>query len=364
MADRRVGLITNQTGIARDGSRSIDLLLSHGIELVTLFGPEHGIRGDIAEGRRVAGGVDEGSGLPVYSLYGETFEPTAEMLAGIDALLFDMQDIGARYYTRVSTMALAMQAAAELGIRFIVLDRPNPIGGELVQGNVLEPEHASLVGLYPIPMRHGMTVGELARLFNDQFEIGAELHVVPVTGWKRGQWFDDTDLPWVPSSPNMPTLVSGTHYPGTCLFEGTNLSVGRGTDAAFQQIGAPWLDGALLAERLNGYGLPGVRFDAVTFVPDRPTDGKYGGDLVRGVRFVTSDRAVYDPTRAAIAALIEARRLAGARWEWVPRHFDRLADTARPRAGIEAGADLEEVVSSWGDELAAFLPLRARFLLY
>lgn len=364
VSGRRVGLITNHTGIARDGTHSMDLLLSQGIELVALFGPEHGIRGAVDEGDRVASSRDEGTGLPIHSLYSETLEPTPEMLADVEVLLFDIQDIGARYYTYVSTMALALKAAAEHSIPFVVLDRPNPIGGRLVQGNVLEPEHSSFVGLYPVPMRHGMTAGELARLFNGQFGIGAELHVIPADGWRRADWFDETGLPWIKTSPNMPDLESATHYPGTCLFEGTNLSVGRGTPIAFQQIGAPWLDGAALAERLNGYNLPGVRFEPVTFTPEGPHDRKYGGDVVNGARFITTDRSIYDPTRAGVAALIEARRLAGEHWEWLPGHFDRLAGTSRLRQQIEAGASLEEATSEWRDQLATFNQLRARYLLY
>ncbi|UCC75116.1 MAG: DUF1343 domain-containing protein [Gemmatimonadota bacterium] len=373
VSGRRVGLITNHTGRTRDQTHSIDLLLSHGVEISALFGPEHGIRGNVPE-PEPSGTADEGvepvrdveevSGLPVYSLYGETLKPTLEMLSGIELLLFDIQDIGARYYTYVSTMALAMQAAAEHGITFVVLDRPNPIGGDLVQGNVLEVEHASFVGLYPVPMRHGMTVGELALLFNDRFEIGADLHVIRAAGWRRGMWFDQSGLPWVDPSPNMPSLESATHYPGTCLFEGTNLSVGRGTEQAFQQIGAPWLDGVALAERLNGYELPGVRFEAVSFTPEGPHDRKYNSELVNGVRFVATDRDVYDPTLAAVAALIEARRLAGKRWEWIPGHFDRLAGTTHLRERIEAGAQLDDVTSQWADLLEAFLQLRARYLLY
>ncbi len=362
--DRRVGLITNHTGIGRDGTHDIDLLRAAGVELVALFGPEHGLRGTIDEGGRVDDAVDDRTGLPIYSLYGENLQPTAAMLADLDVLLFDIQDIGARYYTYVSTMALAMKAAAEQGLPFVVLDRPNPIGGEHVQGNVLEIERASFVGLYPIPMRHGMTAGELARLFNDEFGIGADLHVVPAAGWRRGQWFDQTGLPWVPTSPNMPSLESATHYPGTCLFEGTNLSVGRGTDIAFQQVGAPALDGALLAERLNRYGLAGVRFEPVSFTPRKPGDAKYDGATVNGVRFVAVDREVYDPTVAGVAALIEARRLAGAAWEWRPRHFDRLAGTSATREAIEAGMDLGQIVSTWEPQIAEFKQLRSRYLLY
>jgi uncharacterized protein YbbC (DUF1343 family) len=362
--DRAAGLITNHTGIARDRTHTIDVLMENGVQLVALFGPEHGIRGDVDEGVRVASGVDARTGLPVHSLYGPTLRPSDEMLEGIEVLLFDIQDIGARYYTYVSTMALSMQAAADKGIPFVVLDRPNPIGGERVQGNVLDPAFATFVGLYATPMRHGMTAGELARLFNDHFGIGADLHVVPVAGWTRDLWFDATGLPWLPPSPNMPSLESATHYPGTCLFEGTNLSVGRGTPEAFQIIGAPWLDGDTLAARLNAYELPGVRFDAVTFTPNDPSDEKFGGVAVNGVRFVTTDRSVYDPTRAAVAALIEARKLAGDEWVWHVRHFDRLAGTALLRPAIDEGQTLEAATTGWSDQIATFRQLRVSYLLY
>ncbi len=261
-------------------------------------------------------------------------------------------------------MALAMSAAAEQDLPFVVLDRPNPIGGVRVQGNVLEPEHSSFVGLYPVAMRHGMTVGELARLFNSEYGIGAQLHVVPAAGWRRGDWFDETGLPWVPPSPNMPSLESATHYPGTCLFEGTNLSVGRGTDRAFQQIGAPWLDGTALSERLNARALPGVRFEPVTFTPQTPGDRKYDGVPVNGVRWEVKDRDVYDPTVAAVAALIEARELAGTHWVWSPAHFDRLAGTTQLRERIESGAQLTDVVAGWRLQLDGFRRLRTPYLLY
>ncbi len=362
--DRRVGLVTNQTALDRQGRHAIDLLRDHGVNLVTLFSPEHGIRGRAEAGERVESGIDEASGLPVHSLYGAIRKPTPEMLAGLDVLLFDIQDIGARYYTYVSTMALAMSAAAEQDLPFVVLDRPNPIGGVRVQGNVLEPEHASFVGLYPVAMRHGMTVGELARLFNSEYGIGAQLHVVPAAGWRRGDWFDETGLPWVPPSPNMPSLESATHYPGTCLFEGTNLSVGRGTDRAFQQIGAPWLDGTALSERLNARALPGVRFEPVTFTPQTPGDRKYDGVPVNGVRWEVKDRDVYDPTVAAVAALIEARELAGTHWVWSPAHFDRLAGTTQLRERIESGAQLTDVVAGWRLQLDGFRRLRTPYLLY
>ena len=241
---RRAGLVTNHTGIDREGVSTIDLLhRDTRLELVALYSPEHGIRGQAEAGELVDSGVDPRTGLPIHSLYGATRKPTPEMLEGVEVLLFDIQDIGARYYTYVYTMALAMEAAGEAGIPLVVLDRPNPIGGVEVQGNVLDPAFASFVGMYPIPMRHGMTPGELARLFQGEFGVSVELGVAPLSGWSRSDGFGDTGLPWVAPSPNMPSVESARHYPGTCLFEGTNLSVGRGTPIAFQQIGAPWLDG-------------------------------------------------------------------------------------------------------------------------
>ena len=257
---RRVGLITNHTGRDRSGTPSIDLLAGHPeVELVALYSPEHGIRGSAEAGVRVAGSVDERTGLPVHSLYGETRTPTAEMLEGVEVLLFDIQDVGARYYTYLSTMALAMEAAGEHGIPFVVLDRPNPIGGDPVQGNVLDPGFASFVGLYPIPMRHGLTAGEFARMAVGEFGVQVELSVAVADGWRRTMPFEDTGIPWIAPSPNMPSVESALHYPGTCLFEGTPISVGRGTDRAFQLVGAPWLDGEELARRLTALQVPDAR---------------------------------------------------------------------------------------------------------
>ena len=360
----RAGLVTNHTGIDRQGVSTIDLL--HGdarVELVALYSPEHGIRGEAEAGELVDSGMDPRTGLPIHSLYGATRKPTPEMLEGVEVLLFDIQDIGARYYTYVYTMALAMEAAGEAGIPFVVLDRPNPIGGVEVQGNVLDPAFASFVGMYAIPMRHGMTPGELARLFQGEFGVEVELGVAPLSGWSRGDGFVDTGLPWVAPSPNMPSVASARHYPGTCLFEGTNLSVGRGTPIAFQQIGAPWLEGEALAANLNGHGLAGVRFEAVRFVPQNPGDGKHGGVEVGGVRLVATDPG-YDPTEAAVAALIEAAALSGDRWEWREAGFDRLAGTDRLRLAVETGASLQEVRAAWQPALEEFRQVRERYLLY
>jgi uncharacterized protein YbbC (DUF1343 family) len=365
---RRVGLVTNHTGILPAGNgtaSSIDLLHEHPeVELVALYSPEHGIRGTAEAGELVDHDVDQRTGLPVHSLYGETRRPTPAMLEGVEVLLFDIQDIGTRYYTYIYTMALAMAAAGEAGIPFVVLDRPNPVGGEAVQGNVLDPDWATFVGMYPIPMRHGMTPGELAILFRDRFGVQAELHVVPADGWRRSMLFPDTELPWVPPSPNMPDLESALHYPGTCLFEGTNLSVGRGTARAFQWVGAPWLEGEELARRLEDRGMPGVRFEAVRFTPRNPGDGKFDGVELEGVRLVVEDPAVYDPAVTGVALLVETRRMSRDRWRWVPSHFDRLAGTDVLRQGIDAGAEVDELTAGWEAQLDGFRELRSGVLIY
>jgi uncharacterized protein YbbC (DUF1343 family) len=370
-----VGLVTNHTGVYRrkvgeeaGGPRelgsTIDALHeANEVELVALFGPEHGIRGEAEAGARIEGGVDEQTGVPIHSLYGRTLRPTPGMLEGVQVLLFDMQDVGARYYTYVSTMAYAMEAAGEHGIPFVVLDRPNPIRGDAVQGNVLDPEYSTFVGLYPVPMRHGMTVGELARLYVGEFGIDVELHVVPMDGWRRDMSFLDTGLPWVAPSPNMPTLESALAYSGTCLFEGTPLSVGRGTDRAFQWVGAPWLDGPELAESLNAYGLPGVRFEAVTFTPTNAGDNKFEGQAIQGVRLI-HETTNYDAPKAAVAMLLEAYGMSGDNWSWREAHFDRLAGTDALRLGIEAGRDFAALTATWDEEVRAFERLRRPYLIY
>lgn len=360
----RVGLITNHTGFDRQGLPSIDRLAeSPDVNLVALFSPEHGIRGTIRGGDAIDDDTDRGTGLPIHSLYGETRKPTPEMLEGIDVLLFDIQDVGARYYTYVSTMALGMEAAGEAGVPFVVLDRPNPIGGTHVQGNILDPAFSTFVGMFPTPMRHGMTPGELARLYRGEFGVAVDLHVVPMEGWRREMLYPETGIPWVPLSPNMPSVESALHYPGTCLFEGTNLSLGRGTEIPFQWIGAPWLDGELLAARLNAYGLDGVRFEAVAFTPDAGARQIFSGTEVYGVRFVALDDS-YDPTGAAVAALLESRRMSGDRWEWRESHFDRLAGTDALRQGIDRDLELDALLEGWDEDRAAFLELRERYLIY
>ena len=364
----RVGLLTNHTGtvVTDRGVRStIDVLHeSDDVDLVALFSPEHGIRGDVLAGVRIDSNRDAATGLPVHSLYGATRTPTPEMLRDIDALVVDIQDVGARYYTYVWSMTLAMKAAAENNVRMVVLDRPNVVGGTHVQGSMLDTAFATFVGLYPVPMRYGLTVGELARYINAEYRIGANLTVIPMTGWTRTMWFDDTGLPWKAPSPNMPTVESAGHYPGTCLFEGVNISVGRGTPAAYQQIGAPWLDNARIAERLRAYALPGVRIETTTFTPDKPGDGSYASVRVNGLRYTITDRATYDPARTAIATLVEIHKLHADSLQFRVSHFDRLAGSADIRTQILAGASMAQITAAWDAHNTAFRAKTQPYLLY
>lgn len=361
---KRVGLITNHTAMDQTGVHDIDLLAgATDFDLVALFSPEHGIRGEAEGGISIESQTDERSGLPIHSLYGETRKPTPAMLEGLDVLLYDIQDIGARYFTYVSTMARAMEAAGEAGIPFLVLDRPNPIGGVAVQGTVLDPDFSTFVGLYPVPMRHGMTSGELARMYVGEFGVQVDLTVIPVEGWTRGMTFEETNLPWIPPSPNMPSVESAIHYTGTCLFEGTTISVGRGTDMAFQVVGAPWLDPDSLAAAMAAYDIPGVRIEPVSFTPESPGDGKFGGQESFGVRLTALDPN-YDATLATLALLVETRRMSGDNWEWRIAHFDRLAGTDRLREGLDSGRPVQELRAGWDQELLAFVQMRSRYLIY
>jgi uncharacterized protein YbbC (DUF1343 family) len=361
--DRRVGLVTNQTGVDADGISDVERLRTAGVRLVALFSPEHGFRGAADPGAAIASSVDSATGLPIYSLYGRVSAPTPEMLRGIDVMLVDLQDAGARYYTYLATTVDVMQAAGAAGMRVIVLDRPDPIGGQ-VQGNVLEREHITNVGRLELPMRHGMTLGELARMARADLGLAAELQVVPVAGWRRSEAIDQTGLPFVPPSPNLRTVESLFHYPGLCLFEGTNLSVGRGSDAPFEQIGAPWLDTAAVLQAVRAARLPGVEFRNVSFTPTRPGDGKYAETLLAGIRLEVTDRVAYDPTVTAVHLLAAIRRRHSAEFGWIPAHFDRLAGTTSLREAIDAGTDPRAIVSGWTAERERFLARRRAALLY
>jgi uncharacterized protein YbbC (DUF1343 family) len=357
----RVGFITNHTGVTSQGSSSIDVLAAMPtLELVALFAPEHGIRGVAADGERVDSSIDTRTGLPIHSLYGETRKPTLEMLEGVDALIFDIQDVGARQYTYVSTMALGMEAAREKGIPFFVLDRPNPIGGVAVEGILLDTAFATFVGMYPIPTRHGLTVGELARLINTEFGIGADLTVIPVQGWRRDAYLDDTGLPWINPSPNIRRLEAAIHYPGTVFLEGTNL-LERGTDRPFEQTGAPWLDAPAIVAEMNALGLPGIRFEAL-MLPVEPTSRKYPGQTVPGIRYHLTDRDTYQPVRASVLLIDAIRRRHLDDFAWTGT-MDRLSGTDRARLAIEAGT-VQDFIASWQADEERFREMRRAYLLY
>jgi len=358
---KRVGLITNQSGIDRQRRSTIDLLRSlPDLTLVALYSPEHGIRG-VAE-TRVASTVDEKTGLPVHSLYGDTDKPTPQMLEGIDVLVYDIQDLGVRQYTFESTLALAMQAAAEKGIPIVVLDRPNPVTGTILEGNILEPAYQSFVGIYPILSRHGMTVGELAKMYNAEQRIGADLTVVPVEGWRRDMWWDETGLPWVNPSPNIRRLEAAIHYPGTVFFEATNVSEGRGTDFPFEQVGAPWLRNTEVVAAMNAMDLPGIRFQAVEF-PTAETARKYPGQVLKGVRFTLTDRAAYRPLATSLVMIDLIRRLHPDQFQWAGATLERHGGSARLRQAIEGGT-LAELLREWEGDQATFRKKRAPYLIY
>lgn len=360
---KRVGLITNHTGIDRARTPDIDLIARHpDLKLVALLAPEHGIRGDIAAGDKVADETDPRTGVPVYSLYKtEDQGPTPAMLQNVDVLVYDLQEVGGRTWTYVSSMALSMQAARRKGIPFVVLDRPNPIGGEIVEGALLDPRFKSFVGMYPIPARHGMTVGELATLFNQKYGIGADLVVARVEGWRRTQWWDQTGLPWVNPSPNLRSLAAVTSYPGSVYFEGTNLTEGRGTDRPFEQIGAPWLDAPAVAESMNAMRLPGVRFEAITMAV-AATAAKHKGLTIPAIRFAITDRQAYRPVRASLLLIDTIRRRHPSDFAWT-RSIDRLTGSDQVRLAIDGGR-LPALLDAWDREAAEFRASRAPYLHY
>ena len=360
---RRIGLVTNQSGIGASGAGDVELMRGAGLNLVALFSPEHGFRGAADPGAAVATAIDSATGLPIYSLYGRTSAPTDSMLRGIEIMVVDLQDAGARYYTYISTTVEVMKAAARHGIPVIVLDRPDPIGGTVL-GNVLNPAFTSFVGRLEVPMRYGMTLGELARLADADFAIHSRLTIVPAAGWRRDMALDDAGLAFVPPSPNLHTLESLFHYPGTCLFEGTNLSVGRGSDAPFEQVGAPWLDTTAVLARIRAERLPGVAFSSTTFTPHRPGDGKYADTLLAGVRLRVTDRGRYDPTVTAVHLMAAIRATHPGRMRWSAAQFDRLAGGSTLRTALESGKPAGEIVAPWAEALRQFEARRRPFLIY
>jgi uncharacterized protein YbbC (DUF1343 family) len=373
---RRVGLVCNPTAVDARLVHAADLLHgAPGVSLAALFGPEHGVRGDAQYMAAVGGERDPRTGLPVHSLYGETpdsLRPSREALAGLDALVFDVQDVGTRFYTYQATMMLCMEAAAGAGLAFVVLDRPNPIGGLAIEGPRLRPGFESFCGLHDLAVRHGMTVGELAALFRAERSALArlELEVIPCEGWRRGRTFRATGLPWVFPSPNMPTPETALVYPGMCLLEGTNLSEGRGTTRPFELFGAPWLEGARLAADLSRERLPGVAFRPVSFIP---TWDKHAGVRCHGAELHVTDPERFRPFRTGLACVVHARRQDPRRFAWrteryefvadVPA-FDLLCGSVREREAIEAGADPASLGRAFAPEERSFARRRAPYLRY
>jgi len=368
----RVGLVCNQASVDHDLNHSADLLGSlKGVRLTALFGPQHGIRGDVQDNMvETPHALDRETGLPVYSLYSETREPTERMLEEVDLIVCDLQDVGCRIYTFVYTIANCMRAARRLGKRVVVCDRPNPIGGVGVEGNILETEFESFVGQFPLPTRHGMTAGELSKMFNEHWGIGCDLEVVTMEGWSRELWFDETDAPWVLPSPNMPTLDSASVFPGTVHLEGTQMSEGRGTTRPFEIVGAPYVEAGELARQLEGFGLPGVKFRATNFLP---TFQKHAGVPCGGVQVHVLEREAYRPVLSGVAIVKSCFDLYGEsfRWKEPPYEyvydknpFDVIAGSERLRCAIEKGDSLDAIRESWREGLEAFEKTRAEYLLY
>ena len=369
---KRVGVITNHTGISGESRHIVDILSNiQGTELLAVFGPEHGVRGVAADGKSVKSEVDVSSGVPIFSLYGKTKRPTVEMIDKLDVIVFDTQDVGARFYTYIYTMALAMEAAALNGKQFIVLDRPNPITGSKVEGPMLKPGFESFVGKYPLPVRHGMTVGELALLFKGEGWIdGADsldLKIVRMKGWNRDQWFDHTQLNWISPSPSMRTLATATVYPGTGFIEGTNLSEGRGTDIPFEIIGAPWVDSIKLAREMNSLGLEGVLFEAVEFTPvamlPSVPNPKYKDEVCSGVRLRVISRELFEPVKTGESLIMMLKKLYPFEFKWSPT-IDRLYGSDILKNGVDEGKPLAGIRSAQEQELNEFMELRSNYLLY
>jgi len=368
----RVGLVCNPASVDAHLDHAADLVFrAPGVTLAALFGPQHGFRSDLQDNMiETPHAADAIRRVPVYSLYSDTREPTADMLKGLDVLVVDLQDIGARIYTFVYTMANCLRAARRHSIPVVVCDRPNPIGGVAVEGPMLEPGYESFVGLFPIPMRHGMTIGELARLFNTHFAIGADLRVVDMHGWSREMYHDATGLPWVMPSPNMPTLDTAIVYPGAVLFEGTQLSEARGTTRPFELLGAPWIDAEHAAEDLNGLGLAGARFRPAVF---EPTFHKHARVTCGGCQIHVTDRRTFLPVLAGVAVMAQFHRTNPARFAWrqPPYEYehdkmpiDILAGSPALRQQIEAGIDAREIAASWSEAVAAFEEVRRAYLRY
>jgi len=368
LARQRVGLVTNASGVTRDLRANVDALHAAGVHLVALFGPEHGFSASAPDAAHLASSRDARTGLPIYSLYGDTRKPTREMLANVDVLLFDLQDVGVRFYTYTTTLALTLEACAENRVPLVVLDRPNPINGNTLEGAILDPALQSFIGHGPLPIRYGMTIGELARFYNTELNLGAELDVITMRGWQRAMWFDETGLQWVPPSPGIPHFATSVVYPGMCLIEGTNLSEGRGTALPFEIVGAPWLDGHALAEELNAQNLPGVRFRPITFTP---TSSKHAQQTCYGVHVHVTDRTALRAVTVGLRVVQACRaqnperfEFLSSSWEGRPPHFDLLVGDARARVALQTNQSIEALMREWEHALARFDAQRQKYLLY
>lgn len=361
---KRVGLITNHSGRDRRGTSDIDLLFhSPGVRLTALFGPEHGLRGMARAGEKVSSTTDSATGAPVYSLYGQIYAPTAEMLRDVDVLVYDIQDVGARVYTFEWTMALSAEAAGKLGKKFIVLDRPDPIRGDRVDGNILEPRFRSFVGQYPVALRYGLTPGELLRYLVGTGQVTADITVVPMRGWQRSMWWEETGIPWVSPSPNLRTVDATLLYPGTVFFEGTNATEGRGTDKPFQLIGAEWLrDAGAIALEMNALHLGGVRFDSTSRTIDSTGDYKFGGKTIPMIDIVVTDRNAVKPVEVGVRLLRAIYAHHRSEWQWRAT-IDRLAGTDELRAAVEQGT-VDALLAKWSREAAEFQTQTRKYWLY
>jgi len=363
---RRIGLVSHPAAVLPDLTHTLDALMTNSIHVTALFGPEHGFSGAAPDAEAVPDGIDPHYHLPVFSLYGAGFDPPPEALDLVDVLLFDMQDIGCRFYTFISTLHHLLRTASTAGIPLIACDRPNPLGGLAVEGPGIEPGYRSFIGTADIPVRHGLTIGELAQLFNAG--IGADLTVIPMRGWQRGMVFADTRLPWVPTSPGMPTTATAMVYPGTCLLEGTSISEGRGTTLPFELVGAPWLDGYALASELNSMNLPGLRFRPAAFTP---ISSKFAGTTCGGVQVHVLDPGSFQPLLAGISLLSACLRQQPEHvtflpdsWEGTHPHFDLLAGSSDLRRDLLAVTAPEEIAAGWKPYEDAFRTLREPYLLY
>jgi uncharacterized protein YbbC (DUF1343 family) len=360
---RRVGLITNHTAVDRRMRHAADLLANlPGVRLTALFAPEHGIRGAIQAGGDISTTTDPKTGTPIYSLYGETRRPTPEMLTEVDILLYDIQDVGVRFYTYISTMGEGMEAAADKGIPFVILDRPNPVTAARVEGSMIDLDRfRSFVGAYRIPVRYGLTIGELGGLVRAQLKKNLNLVVVKMKNYRRDLWYDQTGLQWIAPSPNIPSVATAMVYPGMCLFEGTNVSEARGTTQPFEMIGAPWIDGEKLADELTALNLPGVLFRPASFTP---TFSKYEGQLCRGVQVHVANRSAFEPLKVALHILSLLKRTYPGEFSWRTNAIDRLSGTDQVRLEIDKGTPVEQILASWQPALKAFDSARRPHLLY